>query len=76
MATAVQLTKDGKVKRMYAMKIANFSAPSLQYMFVNHISSEAKVTLDKWRGYSPIAKAFDITQIKSNKDLILRHFIQ
>lgn len=67
--TAVQLTEDGKVKRMYAMKIEDFSAHSLQYIFVNHISRNAKVTTDKWRGYRPIAKAFDITQIESNKGL-------
>lgn len=67
--TAVQLTKDGKVKRMYAMKIDDFSAESLQYIFVNHISREAKVTTDKWRGYRPIAKAYDITQIESNSGL-------
>jgi hypothetical protein len=67
--TAVQLTKDGKVKRMYAMNIEDFSAQSLQYIFVNHINREAKVTTDKWRGYKPIAKAYNITQIESNKGL-------
>ncbi len=67
--TAVQLTEDGKVKRMYAMRIEDFSAQSLQYIFVNHISRDAKVTTDKWRGYRPIAKAYDITQIESNKGL-------
>lgn len=67
--TAVQLTQDGKVKRMYAMKIDDFSARSLQYIFVNHISREARVTTDKWRGYRPIAKAYDIDQIESNKGL-------
>lgn len=63
---AVQLTDDGKVKRMYAMRIADFSARSLQYIFVNNISREAKVTTDKWKGYRPIAKAYDIEQIESN----------
>jgi hypothetical protein len=67
--TAVQLTRDGKVKRMYAMSIDNFSAQSLQYIFVNHISREAKVTTDKWKGYRPIGKAYDITQIESNGGL-------
>lgn len=67
--TAVELTEDGKVKRMYAMRIEDFSASSLQYMFVNHISREAKITTDKWRGYRPIAKAYDITQIDSNGGL-------
>lgn len=64
--TAVQLTEDGKVKRMYAMRIEDFSAQSLQYIFINNISRNAKVTTDKWRGYRPIAKAFNITQIESN----------
>jgi hypothetical protein len=67
--TAVQLTEDGKVKRMYAMKIDDFSAQSLQYIFINHISREAKVTTDKWRGYRPIAKVYDIEQIESNNGL-------
>lgn len=67
--TAIELTNDGKVKRMYAMAIDDFSARSLQYMFVNHISREAKITTDNWRGYRPIAKAYDITQIDSNGGL-------
>lgn len=67
--TAVQLTRDGKVKRMYAKKINDFSAQSLQYIFVDHISREANVTTDQWRGYRPIAKVYNIVQIKSNKGL-------
>lgn len=67
--TAVQLTADGKVRRMYAMKIDDFSARSLQYIFVNHISREATVTTDKWKGYRPIARVYDITQIESNGGL-------
>lgn len=67
--TAVELTDDGKVKRMYAMRIKDFSARSLQYMFVDHISRDAKITTDKWRGYRPMAKAYDITQIDSNGGL-------
>lgn len=39
--TAVELTDEGKVKRMYAMHIEGFSARSMQYMFINHISREA-----------------------------------
>lgn len=62
---AVQLTEDGKVKRAYAKKIEDFSARSLQYMFIDHISREADITTDKWKGYRPIAKAYDITQIES-----------
>lgn len=64
--TAVQLTEDGKVKRMYAMRIEDFSARSLQYIFVNNIDRSAKVTTDQWKGYRPIAKAYDLTQVKSD----------
>ncbi len=67
--TAVQLTDKGKVKRMYAMKIDDFSAQSLQYIFVGHISREAEVKTDIWRGYRPIGKVYNIRQIESNKGL-------
>ena len=62
---AVQLTEDGKVKRFYAMKIENFSSKSLGTIFNKHISKEAKVTTDEWKGYKPLAKQYDITQIPS-----------
>ncbi|WP_298956549.1 IS1595 family transposase [uncultured Nonlabens sp.] len=67
--TAVELTPDGKVKRMYAQKIDDFSAESLQYIFVDHISREASVVTDKWRGYRPIAKVYNIEQIESNNGM-------
>ena len=51
---------------MYAMRIDDFSERSLQYIFINNISREAKITTDKWKGYGPIAKAYDINQIESN----------
>ncbi len=38
---AVQLTKEGKVRRMYAMGIEDFSACSLESIFANHISKSA-----------------------------------
>lgn len=66
---AVQLTEDGKVKRMYAKRIDDFSARSLQYIFVDHISRESKVTTDKWKGYRPIATVYDIDQIESKNGL-------
>jgi len=67
--SAIQLTNEGKVKRMYAMKIDDFSARSLHYILVNYISREARIITDKWRGYRPISKAHDITQIESNREL-------
>jgi len=43
----IQITDDDKAKRMYAMKIADFFARSLQYVFINHISRKVRVTTDK-----------------------------
>ncbi len=66
---AVELTDDGKVKRMYSIKIDNYSSKELKKLFEKHISVEATVTTDKWKGYRPLMKQYDITQINSNKGL-------
>ena len=62
---AVQFTDTGKVRRMYAMGIRDFSARSLQYIFVRHIDRTAKVATDGWKGYRPMAKVYDIKEGKS-----------
>jgi hypothetical protein len=36
-------------------------------MFEKHIDITVKVTTDKWKGYNPIAKDYDLTQILSEK---------
>lgn len=64
---AVELTPEGKVKRFYVFKIEDYSAKSLKRMFDKHIDKQAKVTTDKWKGYNPIAKEYNITQVLSNK---------
>ena len=66
---AVELTKEGKVKRMYSMKIDNYSAKELKTLFDKHISIEATVTTDLWKGYRPLMKEYNISQIKSNNGL-------
>ena len=63
---AVQLTDSGKVKRMYAMKINDFSAQSLINIFDRHIDKTAKVRTDEWKGYRPLIKDYNITQVPSN----------
>lgn len=70
--TAVELTDKGKIKRMYALKIDNFSSKELEKIFDKHIDKNAKVTTDLWKGYLPLFKDYDITQIESNKG---RNFI-
>jgi transposase-like protein len=66
---SVELTAEGKVKRMYAMKIDNYCAKELKNIFEIHISPEAKVTTDLWKGYRPLMKQYDITQIQSEGGL-------
>lgn len=65
---AVELTDKGKVKRFYALKIKDFSAKSLRIIFTKHISTEAEITTDEWKGYRPI-KDYKIEQIPSNNGL-------
>lgn len=64
--TAIELTDQGKIKRMYASKIKGFSFKELEKMFDKHIDENAKITTDKWRGYRPLFDHYNITQIKSN----------
>jgi len=66
---ALQLTQEGKVMRFYALKIKDYSAKSLSVIFEKHISKDAKVTTDEWRGYRPIAKDYTIEQIPSDNGM-------
>ncbi len=75
--TAVQLSKEGKLRRMYAMRLKDFSVYSvysLEFIFANHISKPAQVSIGKWKGYRAIAKACTIIQIASNKGLNFKAF--
>ncbi|PCH70254.1 MAG: IS1595 family transposase [Bacteroidales bacterium] len=63
---AVQLTDEGKIKRMYALKIDNYSSKELEKIFTKHIDKRARVTTDLWKGYRPLFKDYNITQIESD----------
>jgi len=63
---AVELTENDKVKRVYAMRIEDYSSKSLRNIFENHISEKAKVTTDEWKGYRPLQKDYNIEQIPSS----------
>lgn len=56
------------VKRMYVQMIENASSKELMKIFESHISKNATVLTDKWRGYSPITQLYNITQEKSQPD--------
>lgn len=64
---AVELSDKGKVKRVYFKKIDDYSSKSLRCIFDIHISKEAQVKTDKWKGYAPLAKDFTIDQKYSEK---------
>lgn len=66
---AIQYTDEGKIKRMYALKIDNYSANELESIFEKHISKDAQVVTDKWKGYRPLMKNYNIEQIESNSGL-------
>ena len=59
---AVELTRKRTVKRVYFNKLNDYSAKSLQVIFHKHISEQADVKTDKWAGYKPIGKHYNITQ--------------
>lgn len=73
--TALELTDKGKIKRMYALKIDNFSSKELEKIFEKHIDENASITTDLWRGYRPLFEEYNITQIESNngKNFIALH---
>lgn len=64
---ALELSKTGKVKRVYFKKIEDYSSKSLSKIFFSHISIEAQVLTDKWTGYVPISKVYSIEQKYSDK---------
>ena len=51
---------------MYAFKIDNYSSKELEKKFVKHIDKQAKVTTDLWKGYRPLFKDYNITQMESD----------
>jgi transposase-like protein len=64
---AVELSDTGGIKRVYFETIKDYSSQSLESIFEKHISTQAKVQTDKWSGYKPLTKKYNITQIKSDK---------
>jgi len=66
---AVELTEEDKVRRVYAFTIPDYSSKSLKVMFEKHISKQATVTTDQWKGYRPLEKGYSITQVPSNQGL-------
>jgi transposase-like protein len=64
---AVELSDKRKIKRVYFNKIDDYSSKSLRCIFDNHISKTAFVKTDKWTGYAPLSKDYNIEQKYSDK---------
>ena len=64
---AVELNEDDKIKRVYALKIEDFSSKSLQAIFSKHIAPTAQVITDEWKGYRPLQENYNIKQIPSDQ---------
>ncbi|MFB6307038.1 MAG: IS1595 family transposase [Flavobacteriales bacterium] len=62
---AVEYTDKGKIKRMYTLKIDDFSSKELKRLFDKHISKNGSITTDSWRGYRPLMNDYAISQIGS-----------
>ena len=63
---AVELSKKHQIKRVYVRSIDDYSAKSLTPIFEEHISTTAQIVTDKWRGYLPLKKDYNIEQKFSN----------
>lgn len=64
---AVEIDDKGGVKRAYFKRIDDYSSGEIRKIFQKHISTQANVKTDKWTGYKPLKKEYNIEQIKSNK---------
>lgn len=62
---AVELTEKKQVKRVYTQTINDYSAESFTPLFEQHISQSAQVVTDKWSGYNPLKKDYQLTQVPS-----------
>ena len=64
---AVETNDNGGIKRVYFDQIENYSCKEIRKIFDKHISKSASIKTDKWTGYNPLKKEFDLNQIKRNK---------
>jgi transposase-like protein len=52
---SVELTDNGKVKSVYALKINNYSSKEFATIFEQLISEQANVLTDQWSGYRSLS---------------------
>ena len=64
---AVETTDSGGIKRVYFDQLNDYSCKEIPKIFDKHISKSASIKTDKWTGYNPLKKEYDLHQIKSDK---------
>ena len=67
MIVAVETNDTGGIKRVYFDQLEDYSCQEIRKIFDKHISKSASIKTDKWTGYNPLKKEFDLNQIKSDK---------
>ncbi len=65
---AVEVTDKNRIKRVYSLKIDNYSTNELSRIFDKHISLNATVMTDEWRSYRPLKTSYNIVQDKTTRN--------
>ena len=61
-------TKGKGISRAYGKVIQNAGTKELRPFIKDHVSLEARLKTDKWRGYTPLKNEYkNLTQVESNK---------
>ena len=69
---AVETNDTRGIKRVYFDQLEDYSCKEIRKIFDKHISKSASIKTDKWTGYNPLKKEFDLKQIKSDKGIFKR----
>jgi hypothetical protein len=73
---AVELTKNGKLKRAYAKIIDNYKAEAIKPLFDEHIDKTANIKTDKWTAIQKFQKSLILLKRKVIQLLILNKCTQ
>lgn len=65
---AVEVTDKNRIKRLYSLTIENYGSEELGKIFDKHISKDASVNTDGWKGYCYLKDRYKITQDKAIKN--------
>lgn len=67
MIIAIETIDTGEVKGVCFDQLKDFLWKEIRKIFYKRTSKSATIKTDKWTGYNPLKKEFDLKQIKSDK---------